>query len=53
MGYYIPTRRKRTDADREALRVAAERFEKELADAGLSEEELVRDFKAWRKARKR
>lgn len=53
VGYYIPTRRRRTDADREALRVAAERFEKELAEAGLSEDELVSDFKAWRKARKK
>lgn len=53
VGLYIPTRRKRAESDREALRVAAERFDKELAEVGLDEEELVRDFKAWRKSQKK
>lgn len=53
VGYFIPTRKKRTDADREALRTAAERFEAELARVGLTEDEVIEDFKKWRKSQKR
>jgi prevent-host-death family protein len=48
VGFFIPVRPKRTAAERAALKDAAERFDRLLADAGVTEEELVADFKAWR-----
>ena len=48
VGFFIPVRPKRTAADRAALQDAAERFDRLLTDAGVTEEELVADFKAWR-----
>ena len=48
VGFFIPVRPQRTAADRAALKDAAERFDRLLADAGVTEEELVADFKAWR-----
>ncbi len=45
---------KRTEADKVALRDAAERFDRLLTESGVTEEELVADFKAWHtKKRKR
>jgi hypothetical protein len=51
VGFYIPVRPKRTDADRAALHDAVEKWRKVLADAGVTEDEVVADFKALRKAR--
>lgn len=48
IGFFIPVRPKRTAADRAALKDAAERFDRLLADSGVTEEELVADFKTWR-----
>jgi PHD/YefM family antitoxin component YafN of YafNO toxin-antitoxin module len=48
VGYYIPARRMRSES--EALRQAAARMEKMLASEGVSEEEVVVDFKRWRKS---
>jgi PHD/YefM family antitoxin component YafN of YafNO toxin-antitoxin module len=45
VGYYIPARRKRTEADRAALKEAASRLQAMLADQGISEEEILKDFK--------
>ena len=54
VGFLIPARPKRTDADKAALKDAAERFDRILEESGVTEEELVADFKAWRtKKRKR
>jgi PHD/YefM family antitoxin component YafN of YafNO toxin-antitoxin module len=50
VGYYIPARRKRSESEREALRQAATRMETMLAATGLAEEEVVEDFKRWRKS---
>jgi hypothetical protein len=52
IGYYIPTRRKRTEAERAALKQAAARLDELLAAKGVTEEDLVADFKQLR-ARKR
>ncbi len=49
VGYYIPARRKRSDADRTALKEAAARLQKALAAEGISEDEIVKDFKRWRR----
>lgn len=48
VGYYIPARRKRTDDERAALKEAASRWQKVLAEAGISEDDAVADFKRWR-----
>ena len=52
VGFFIPARPKRTDADKAALKDAAERFDRLLEESGVSEEELLADFQAWR-AKKR
>ncbi len=52
VGYFIPARRKRSEAERAALKEAAARLDALLAAKGVTEEELVADFKRWR-ARKR
>ena len=48
VGYYIPARRKRTEADRAALKEAASRLQAMLVEQGISEEEILKDFKRWR-----
>jgi PHD/YefM family antitoxin component YafN of YafNO toxin-antitoxin module len=50
VGYYIPARRKRTEAERASLEEAAARLEKAMAAAGLSEDDMVKDFKQWRRS---
>jgi PHD/YefM family antitoxin component YafN of YafNO toxin-antitoxin module len=49
VGYYIPARRKRTDAERAALREAASRLQEALAAEGITEDEVSGDFKRWRR----
>lgn len=49
VGYYIPARRKRTDAERAALKEAASRLQEALAAEGISEDEILKDFKRWRR----
>src|SRR5205814_5157365 len=46
IGYYIPARRTRSEEDRLALKEAAGRLAAMLADRGISEDELLQDFKA-------
>ena len=51
VGYYIPSRHKRSEADRAALKEAASRLQAALAAEGISEEEILKDFKKvarWR-----
>jgi PHD/YefM family antitoxin component YafN of YafNO toxin-antitoxin module len=50
VGYYIPARRKRTESERASLEEAATRLEKAMTAAGLSEDEIVKDFKHWRRS---
>jgi len=45
VGYCIPTRRKRSETERTALKEAASRLRQALIAEGTSEEELLRDFK--------
>ena len=52
VGFYIPVPRRPGQAEREALLEAGHRMQAELARLGLTEEELVTDFKRWRKARR-
>ena len=53
IGYFIPARRKRSEAERTALKEAATQLDALLAAKGATEDELVADFKRWRKAKRR
>jgi antitoxin (DNA-binding transcriptional repressor) of toxin-antitoxin stability system len=46
VGFYVPARRKREQADLEALRKAGEQLDAMIAAAGITEDELVEDFNA-------
>ncbi len=48
VGYYIPARRTRSDADKAALKEATSRLQQMLLAEGISEEEILKDFKRWR-----
>ncbi len=52
IGIYVPTKRKPSQADLEALRIAGEKMQKLIVEAGTTEEELVEDFKRLRRARR-
>jgi len=52
VGYYLPARRKRTEAERASLREAAMRLQEMLASEGISEDQVLEDFREWRKRRK-
>jgi PHD/YefM family antitoxin component YafN of YafNO toxin-antitoxin module len=49
VGYYIPARPTRSDSERDALREVAARMQTMLAAEGISEEEVLADYKTWRK----
>jgi len=53
VGYYIPARRKRVETERAALKEAASRLQQVLANQGISEEEVLADFKRWRAGQKK
>jgi antitoxin (DNA-binding transcriptional repressor) of toxin-antitoxin stability system len=53
IGYYIPVRRKRTEAERAAFAEAATRLSDVLAARGVTEDDLIADFKKWRAARRK
>jgi PHD/YefM family antitoxin component YafN of YafNO toxin-antitoxin module len=53
VGYFIPARRKRSEAERAALKEASARWQEVLDAEGISEEEAVADFKRWRAEQKR
>lgn len=48
VGYYIPARRKRSQAERTALKEAAARLQEMLVAGGISEEEIQKGFRRWR-----
>jgi PHD/YefM family antitoxin component YafN of YafNO toxin-antitoxin module len=49
VGYFLPTRRKRTDADRAALQEAAAKWQAIMDAEGIDEDEVVAEFKRRRK----
>ena len=53
VGYYIPARRKRNGGERAALKEAASRLQDALAAEGISEQEILKDFKRWRRGERR
>jgi PHD/YefM family antitoxin component YafN of YafNO toxin-antitoxin module len=52
IGYFIPARRKRSVAEREALKQAAARLDALLTAKGVTEDELVADFKRLRASKR-
>ncbi|MGA3080053.1 MAG: prevent-host-death protein [Terracidiphilus sp.] len=52
IGFYVPTLRRPSEADLDALQRAGERLSDLIAASGASEEELVNEFKALRKTRR-
>ena len=53
VGYYLPARRGRSEAERSALRQAAARLQEMLAAEGITEDEIIADFKRWRAGRRK
>jgi PHD/YefM family antitoxin component YafN of YafNO toxin-antitoxin module len=53
VGYYLPARRRRSEAERTALRQAAARLQEMLAAEGITEDEVLADFKRWRAGRRK
>ena len=51
VGYYLPARRKRSDAERAQLKEAAARLQEMLLGEGITEDEIIADFKRWRRRR--
>jgi PHD/YefM family antitoxin component YafN of YafNO toxin-antitoxin module len=49
MGYYLPARRKRTEAEKEALRRAGERMQRMMEASGFTEDDMIEDFKRRRR----
>jgi PHD/YefM family antitoxin component YafN of YafNO toxin-antitoxin module len=49
IGYYLPTRRKRTEAQKKALEEAAARVHEDMIAAGVTEDEIIEDFKRWKR----
>ena len=49
VGYYIPARQSRPEADIESFRRAAAKLEKMLAAQGIDEDEVVREFQRRRR----
>jgi PHD/YefM family antitoxin component YafN of YafNO toxin-antitoxin module len=53
IGYYLPTRRKASEAQKEALRQASVRMQEAMAAAGVTEDEIIEDFEELRKESRR
>ena len=51
VGYFIPVRRKRTEAERQALTAAVAQLGQMLQKQGVTEEDLIADFKRLRAGR--
>ncbi len=49
VGYYIPARRRRSESEREALKAAAARMQGVLAAEGITEDEVLEDYKELRR----
>ena len=48
IGFYLPVAPKRTEQEWAEFDRAAARLDRMLAETGLSEQELIEDFKKWR-----
>lgn len=48
VGYYVPARQSEAEAEREALRQAVGRLQALMEEYGISEDEVVREFRSKR-----
>ena len=53
IGIYVPTRRRPSEADAEALRAAGEKMQALIAAAATNEDEIVTEFKKARRERRK
>jgi hypothetical protein len=53
VGYYLPARRKRSEAERSVLGQAAARIQDILAAEGITEDDVIADFNRWRAGRRK
>lgn len=51
IGFYVPTRKRPSEADLDSLRRAGEQLDALIAASGVTEDELVSEFKALRSKR--
>jgi hypothetical protein len=51
IGFYIPVLKRANQSERDAMLDAGRRMQDELIRLGITEEELVTDFKNWRRSR--
>ena len=51
IGYYLPVRHRRAEAERESLQEATLRLRETLSAAGVSEDQAIQDFKSQRSAK--
>lgn len=49
IGYYIPARRKRSEAEKRALEEVAARVHQDLIANDTGEDEIIADFQRWRR----
>jgi antitoxin (DNA-binding transcriptional repressor) of toxin-antitoxin stability system len=49
IGFFIPIPKRPGQAEREALLEAGKRLDEELIRLGLKEDQLLEEFKAWRR----
>jgi antitoxin (DNA-binding transcriptional repressor) of toxin-antitoxin stability system len=49
VGFYLPVRRKRTSVEKAAFEEVTSAWQKMLDEKEISEEEILVDFKNWRK----
>jgi hypothetical protein len=52
LGFYVPAPQRPQEENLEALRRAGEQLDALIASSGVTEEELVKEFKALRKGRR-
>jgi len=53
IGYYLPMRRKRTEAQKATLDAIHAQLQRDMAEAGVTEDEIIEDFKRLRKEARR
>jgi len=49
IGYYLPARRKRSEAEKEAFEIASNQLQEVLDAKGITEDGIIEDFQRWRK----
>jgi PHD/YefM family antitoxin component YafN of YafNO toxin-antitoxin module len=49
VGFYLPVPRKRTEEQKAAYKQTMDRWDEMLASKGIEEDDILEDFKRWRK----